>query len=139
MSILFSQMTYEESREYFLKNNTQNACIASIIVRDGVFCNFSISLPPTDICGKQLYKCMSVCIQAFQGIEFGLQEDGIRINALEYTQEDNVIVYSWTDKYIGQNVIEFSKKKFRSKVYERVVPAQATWSWIVTFEDLAHK
>ncbi len=82
---------------------------------------------------------MSVCIQAFQGIEFGLQEDGIRINALEYTQEDNVIVYSWTDKYIGQNVIEFSKKKFRSKVYERVVPAQATWSWIVTFEDLAHK
>jgi len=139
LSILFSQMTYEESREYFSKIILKMPYIASIIVRDGVFCDYSISLPPTDICGKRLYECMSVWLQAFKGIDFGLQEDGIHTNTLAYAQEDNVIIYSWADKYIGQDVIEFSKKSFRSSISEGVVPAQATWPWIVTFKQLTHK
>ena len=76
-SILFSQMTYEESREYFSKIVLKMPYIASIIIRDGVFCDYSISLPSTDTCGKRIYECMSIWLQAFKGIEFGLQEDGI--------------------------------------------------------------
>lgn len=126
LSILFSHMTYEESREYFSKTILKMPYIASIIIRDGVFCDYSISLPSADIGGKRMYECMSIWLQAFKGINFGLQEDGTHTNTLAYTQEDNVIIYSWANEYIGQDVIEFSKKEFRSSTGERVVPAQAT-------------
>jgi len=139
LSILFSHMTYEESREYFSKTILKMPYIASIIIRDGVFCDYSISLPSADIGGKRMYECMSIWLQAFKGINFGLQEDGTHTNTLAYTQEDNVIIYSWANEYIGQDVIEFSKKEFRSSTGERVVPAQATWPWIVTFEELSHR
>ncbi len=139
LSILFSQMTYEESREYFSKIVLKMPYIASIIIRDGVFCDYSISLPSTDTCGKRIYECMSIWLQAFKGIEFGLQEDGIHTNTLAYTQEDNIIIYSWANEYIGQDVIDFSKKEFCSSTGERAVPAQATWPWIVTFEELSRR
>lgn len=139
LSILFSQMTFEESREFFSKIILKMPYIASIIIRDGVFRNYSISLPSADICGKRIYECMSIWLQAFKGIDFGLQEDGIHTNTLAYAQEDSIIIYSWAHEYIGQEVIEFSKKDFRSSTVERVVPAQATWPWIVTFEELSRR
>ena len=138
-SILFSQMNYEESREYFSEIILKVPYIASIIIRDGVFCDYSISLPSADVGGKRIYECMSIWLQAFKGIDFGLQEDGIHTNTLAYTQEDNVIIYSWANEYIGQDVIEFSKTNFRSTISERVVPVQATWSWIVTFKELSRR
>lgn len=139
LSILFSQMNYEESREYFSKIILKMPYISSIIIRDSVFCDYSISLPSADICGKRIYECMNIWLQAFKGIDFGLQKDGIHTNTLAYTQEDNVIIYSWANEYIGQDVIEFSKTKFRSTISEQVVPAQATWSWIITFKELSHR
>ena len=139
LSILFSQITYEESIEYFSKIIFKMPGIASIIIRDGLFLEYSVSLPSADICGKRIYECMSIWLQAFKGVDFGLQEDNIHTNTLAYAQEDSSFIYSWADKYIGQNVIEFSKKDFRSRICERVVPAQATWPWIVTFEELVHR
>lgn len=81
----------------------------------------------------------SIWLQAFKGIDFGLWEDGIHTNTLAYTQEDNVIIYSWANEYIEQDVIELSKKNFSSRIHEQVVPAQATWPWIVTFKELANR
>ena len=139
LSILFSQITYDESSEYFSKILFKMPGIASIIIRDGIFLEYSISLPSADICGKRIYECMSIWLKAFKGIDFGLQEDYIHTNTLAYGQEGGFIIYSWADEYIGQDVIEFSKKDFRSRICERVVPAQATWPWIVTFEELAYR
>lgn len=139
LSILFSQITYEESKEFFSKIIIKMPGIASIIVRDGVFFEDSISLPAADISGKRIYECMSIWLKAFKGIDFGLQEDNIHTNTLAYAQKGSWIRYSWAHKYIGQDVIAFSKKDFRSSIHDRVVPAQATWPWVITFDELAHK
>lgn len=139
LSILFSQITYEESKEYFTKIIEKMPEIASIIVRDGVLFEDSIVLPSSDISGKRIYECMSEWLKAFKGIDFGLQEDNIHTNTLAYAQVGGLITYSWADKYIGQDVIEFPKKNFRSRICNRVVPGQATWPWIVTFEELVSK
>lgn len=139
LSILFSQITYEESKEFFSKIIKKMPSFASIIIRDGVFFEDSISLPSSDISGKRIYECMNEWLKAFKGIDFGLQEDNIHTNTLAYAQVGDLITYSWADKYIGQDVIEFPKKNFHSRICNRVVPAQATWPWIVAFEELASK
>lgn len=140
LSILFSQITYEESANYFSKIVLKMPGIASIIVRDGINFESAIDLPSADICGKRIYECMSIWLKALKGIDFNLQKDGIRTNTLAYSQHNNLITYSWADDYLNENVIidnlDFPKKHF-NLIHTRSVPPQATWPWIITFEELS--
>jgi len=140
LSILFSQMTYEESAKYFTQIVFKMPGVASIVIRDGINFESAINLPSSDICGKRLYDCMNIWLSSLNGIDFSLKDDGIHTNTLACSVSKNTLTYSWADCFLGNEVITFELQPPKGHFYSissRGVPAQATWPWIVTFEHLS--
>ncbi|GEM_PF-549100 len=140
LSILFSQMTYEESEEYFKQIVLTMPSVASIIIRDGINFESAINLPSSDICGKRLYDCMNTWLSGLSGIDFDLKSDGIHTNTLACSVYKNRITYSWANCFLEKEVIraDFERPdQYFHSICSRSIPAQATWPWIVTFEHLS--
>lgn len=140
LSILFSQMTYDESTEYFSKLVLTMPGIASLIIRDGINFENAVDLPSSDICAKRIYNCMSIWLSSLKDIDFNLKTDGVHVNTLACSVEQNQLIYSWADDYLGKDVtiMDFNSPHTHFyTIYDRSVPAQATWPWIVTFEQLS--
>ena len=64
LSILFSQMSYEESLELFTKIIKKMPGIASIIIRDGIRFGNIEEFPAAYKCGVMIRTCMQVWIDA---------------------------------------------------------------------------
>lgn len=58
--ILFSQMTFEESLEYFSVIVKKMPGIASRIIRDGIRFGQHIKLPSENECGEMIQQCMQI-------------------------------------------------------------------------------
>ena len=140
LSILFSQMTYEESEEYFSRIVLKMPGIASLIIKDGIRFDSAVDLPSPDICGKRLYDCMTIWLKALNEIDFGLQKDGINTNTLSCSTNKNKITYAWAHSFLGKEVVSDGITNSNNYPYigMRAVPAQATWPWIVTFDFLMY-
>ena len=140
LSILFSQMTYEESEEFFTQIVLNMPGVASIIIRDGISFESAINLPSPDICGKRLYNCMNTWLSSLSGLDFDLQNDGIHTNTLACSVYANRLTYSWANRFLGNEVIQTNFQipdQYFHSICSRSIPAQATWPWIVTFEHLS--
>lgn len=140
LSILFSQMTYDESAIHFSKLVLSMPGIASIIIRDGIKLESAINLPSEEICAKRIYDCMSIWLRSLKNIDFNLKTDGKHVNTLACSVIQNRLIYSWADNYLGTDVtiIDFSVYNVGfHAVTQTIVPAQATWPWIITFEQLS--
>ena len=142
LSILFNQMTYEESEVYFTYIVENVPEVAAIIVRDGISLNMSDEIEDAKTIGKKMYKCMQSWL-ANSG-EFankiGLKSEGI-LNTLGICNcAQNAFMFSWANTYLGVDVTTAEKNivypNFTKKC-RRGVFAQATWPWIVTFEYLS--
>lgn len=141
LSILFSQMTYDESAIYFSKLVLSMPGIASIIIRDGIKFESAINLPSADICAKRIYDCMSTWLSGLKNIDFDLKTDGKHVNTLACSVIKNRLIYSWADNYLGTDttMIDYDQHNVHfHAVTQTIVPAQATWPWIITFEHLSN-
>lgn len=140
LSILFSQITYEESLDFFKEIVIKQPSIAALIIRDGILNDTAQTIPPAQTCAKQLYECMGIWITGLGNNIVNLKDDGIHLNTLAVAVQNDTLAYSWADTYLNQDILckNNLKPSFHfSSVSYRSIPAQATWPWIITFEYLS--
>lgn len=144
LSILFCQITYEESHDFFAKIVRSSPGTAARIIRDGVRFDAMTDFPDALTCGKQLQETMQVWVDALGPLsrriapvdENGLLPLGIAV-------DENQITYSWMRREGSirpVQVLSFAEMRQRGgTIYFRRVPAQATWPWSFTFERLSDR
>lgn len=141
LSILFSQMSFEESLEYFSKIVYTAPGVASRIIRDGIRFDKLESLPPAYECGERLQQTMRIWIDALGPLAqwiAPLKCGELRPLGIEATADR--ITYSWLriESGVPVHVLSYSEmRQNASSIHSRGIPAQATWPWIVTFEYLS--
>lgn len=141
LSILFSQMTFEESLDYFSLIVRTMPGVASRIIRDGLRFSQAKSLPSAYECGQKLQSCMKVWISALGPLsQYIAPVDATNPLPLIIGVEDNHITFSWTNKKMDSSVTTMSIRELartQETWQARGVPAQSTWPWIITFEYLS--
>lgn len=146
ITILFSQMTFEESEKYFRFIVEKKPGIASVIIRDGINIGSLTNIWDVKKSGVQLYNCMKSWLKGLGelGNTIGLT-DGNNINTLGISYSDRILWFSWADAYMGEDVIVIDENIFSfssvsahfHRRCSRHIPAQATWPWVITFEYLS--
>lgn len=141
LSILFSQSTFEESFEYFAAVVRTSPGTASQIIRDGIRTTKARSLPSAQECGAMIVKCMNVWIESLG--ELGHYIAPIKdssILTLGICVNNALISYTWFDSKSNEAVVVRSYKEMMrllGTIHTRGAAAQATWPWILTFDDLS--
>lgn len=143
VSILFNQMTYEESEYYFKDIVEEYPAIASIIVKDGLSIEGTFEVWDAKEKGEKMYKCMQSWLKGMGKLAGTLNMlDNEKVNTLAILDSnENTIEFSWADKYLGDKVFILENKKLNFHFTYRIlrgIPNQATWPWIVTFEYLSN-
>lgn len=141
LSILFSQMTFEESLDYFSMIVRTMPGIASRIIRDGLRFGQAKTLSSAYECGKKLQACMEAWICALGPLSQYIAPVGATAQlSLVVGVEDGHIAFSWTNKKTDCAVTTMSIRELthtQETWQVRGVPAQSTWPWIITFEYLS--
>lgn len=141
LSILFSQMTFDESLDYFSMIVQTMPGVASRIIRDGLRFGQAKFLPSAYECGKKLQECMKVWIRALGPLsQYIAPVDTTNPLPLVVGVKDNHIAFFWTKKKMNCSVTTMSIRELvhtREAWQSRGVPAQSTWPWIITFEYLS--
>ena len=140
LAILFSKMTFTESKDIFAKVIKTAPGIAAQIIRYGTTAEKIMSLPSSRECGNMLLDCMAVWRESLTELmDLTVGKETLK---LALFADQNNIVYSW------HNVIDLPdleilprKKVFFgfSEAFSEVPAAQATWPWIITFEYISRK
>ncbi len=142
LSILFSQISFEESLELFSKIVRKSPGTASRIIRDGIRFDTMISFPDAYECGELLQQTMQIWVDTLGPLSNWIAPlDRGKIRPLGICIEHWGIVYSWLnfgDNAQSVQVLSFEDMQKRGcTIRSRGVPAQATWPWFVTFDYLA--
>lgn len=142
LSILFSQISFEESLVFFSEIVCKSPGIASRIIRDGIRFDTLTSFPTAYECGEKLQKTMQIWVEALGPLSNWIAPlDRGRIKPLGINIYDHGIVYTWLsfgDNMRSVQVLSFDEMyRSGSSIYSKRVPAQATWPWFITFDYLA--
>lgn len=142
-SILFSQMSFEESLEYFSQIVLKMPDIAARAIRDGIRFGTLRVAPTANECGKMIQQCMQFWIDAIGPLapyiapieNGGLCPLGINI------EDGQRITYSWLKNYSDEFVIPMSQNELMQTpgCKSEGIPAQATWPWILTLDALSDR
>lgn len=141
LSIMFNQMTYEESENYFSYLVENKVGLVGLIIRDGISFEGEIDISDSLQSGQKLYKCMQSWAKGLGNLaeDLDISNNGV-INTLAISCAGKRIEYSWANSYLNKDVIcmddDIYLHGFKT-MYARNVPAQATWPWVVTFEYLS--
>lgn len=143
LSILFSQISFEESLDIFSRIVQESPGNASRIICDGIRFDTMISLPTAYECGLQLQQAMGIWVDSL-----GLLSKWIapfshgKLKPLGIEVDDRRITYTWMDLECSTPVQVLSYQEMRRNrgtIHSRGVPAQATWPWILTFDYLSNR
>lgn len=142
LSILFSQLSFEESLNVFARIVQKSPGIASRIIRDGIRFDQLASLPPAYECGEKLRKTMLIWIEALGPLSNWIAPiNHGEIAPIGINVSDGRITYSWLDGNDDLRPVQMMSfhdmLNGRCSFCSRGVPAQATWPWIITFDYLS--
>ncbi len=142
LSILFSQISFEESLELFSKIVRKSPGIASRIIRDGIRLDSMASLPDVYECGENLRQTMQIWVDALGPLSNWIAPlDHGKIRPLGLNIEQSSITYSWLrPEYDTQPVQALSFDDLCERgnsIRCHYIPAQATWPWFISFDYLA--
>lgn len=145
LSILFSQMTFDESEDYFSKIIHTAPAVASRIIRDGICFGSAQSLPTAYECGQKLHRCMQIWIESLGPLsEYIAPVKNYKQYPIAVSVKESLLTYAWIKLDNTKDVLLMSKDQmlqqpFHSAVYTRAIPGQATWPWIITFKYLSNE
>lgn len=141
LSILFSQMTFDESLDFFAKIVRDMPCIAPRIIRDGIRFGEKVKLPHALDCGKMIQQCMQVWVDALGPLSQFIAPCGTQgVRPLALCAQNGMIDYSWLKNEDGPSVVQLNRKEILricGSVHGRSIRPQATWPWVLTFEVLS--
>lgn len=142
-SILFSQMSFEESLEYFSQIVLKTPDIAARIIRDGIRFGTLRSAPTENECGKMIQQCMQFWIDAIGPLAPYIApiEDGHLYPLGINIENGQMITYAWLKNYSGEFVVPMSQNELMQipGCKAEDIPAQATWPWIITLDALSDR
>ena len=141
LSILFSQISFEESEKHFSKILQKTPGMASLIVSDGICFEGSGSLPTKSISANRLYLAFEQWTSLFREIHLGLTDKHGNLTTLWYQQSHDCVKFSFADVNLGKKIIYNleSNDKYHFPGYNlHRVYAQATWPWIISFEKISN-
>lgn len=143
LSILFCQMTFEESLEYFSAIVKKKPGIASRIIRDGIRFGQHINLPSADECGKMIQQCMQIWIESLGKLSnFIAPCCNGKVRPLAIKIENDLLCYGWTKNTDGSIAAQMPHEKIVQScgsMRSRSIHPQPTWPWILTFEELSDR
>lgn len=142
LSILFTQLTYDESKNIFSELVLKMPGLAAIIIRDGIRFGNSIKLPSPFSCGIMIRYCMEIWCKAVGPLaELIAPISNNKLHNLAIDVANNFIITTWANKPDEEDIVvlhEYEQYKWFSITNGRTIPAQNTWPWIVTFEYLSN-
>lgn len=144
ISIYFSMVSFDSSKEQFAKMIINYPSIAGMIITDGIKRNHINFQDDSRNAGEKLQYCMSAWSKASPSLLKLLkltEEDG-RPNSLRVYVNGSRIQYSWSSKRLDYDY-KVSKGIKESRFHDweigRDIPQQATWPWIITFETIKYR
>lgn len=141
LSILLSQLTFEESLDFFAKIVLRAPGIASIIIRDGIRFGYSQNLKTAHECGRAIRKCMQIWVDSLGALSKLIAPVGENgLYALGLYVEGANLSFTWANRDLDQEILVLPEKEllfWGGSLHSRSVPAQATWPWIITFDHLS--
>lgn len=143
LSILFSQMSFEQSKDIFSKIVNNMPGTAALIIRDGIRFGQATELPSALECGQMLRFCMDNWINALGPLSqyiAPVEKYGLYNLAIDFN--DGQLTTTWANRPDEDQIVLRSfqeQRKWFSTTHSRGVPMQATWPWIVTFEYLSER
>lgn len=142
-SILFSQLSFEESLEYFSQIVLKMPDIAARVIRDGIRFGTLRSAPTANECGKMIQQCMQFWIDAIGPLAPYIApiENGCLCPLGINIENGQRVTYSWLKNYSDEFVIPMSQNELMQISGWRFegIPAQATWPWILTLDVLSDR
>lgn len=143
LSILFSQMSFEESLEYFSQIALTMPDIAARIIRNGIRFGSLRSVPTANKCGKMLQQCMQIWVDAIGPLAPYIApiENGHLLPLGINIEDGQMITYAWLKKPSDECVIPMSQNELMQTpgCTAEDIPAQATWPWILTLDALSDR
>lgn len=143
LSILFSQMSFEESLEYFSQIALKTPDIAGRIIRNGIRFGNLTSVSSANKCGKMLQQCMQIWVDAIGPLAPHIApiENGNLLPLGISIEDGQMITYAWLKKPSDECVISMSQNELMQTpgCTARGIPAQATWPWILTLDALSDR
>ncbi len=140
LSILFSQISFEESEKYFAKIIQVSPGMSSLVIRDGICFESTGSLPTKNVSAERLRKTFEHWLGIISNINLGFTTEQGKLNTLWYQQDQNYIRFSFADTYLDKDVIYdlmTDERKHFHVLFGRSVYAQATWPWITSFATIS--
>lgn len=141
LSILFGQMTFDESLDFFAKIVRDMPCIAPRIIRDGIRFGEKVQLPHALDCGEMIQQCMRVWIEALGPLSQFIAPCVAReVRPLALCIQNGMLSYSWMKREDGPSVIQLDHDEMLrvcGSVHSRSIRPQPTWPWVLTFEVLS--
>ena len=144
LSIFFSLVSFDFSKELFSKIVLNYPAIAGLIINHGIKIEKHLKLEDSLDCGTKMQYCMDIWVKAIGATSklLELSEDGIIANTLFVDSNDTLLNYSWSYKKTNERVTD-DKSLFQRGVFLwsvcKTVPAQDTWPWIITFETIKER
>lgn len=143
LSILFSQMSFDESKEWFPLIAKKDASLASLIIRDGVRIGHAEEIPTAYECGKMLQYCMNTWMEALGPISQYIVpcHEGSLYN-LAVDVSESWLITTWEHKPLGADIVVLSleqQEKLSSTTTFNHVSRQSTWPWLISFDYLSKR
>lgn len=138
LSILFSILSFTESKNYISKIVQTYPGVASMCFNDSMGYEFKDSLPKADKCGEMLYYCFGIWKEALGDLAkkvIPLTND--LVNTVFVGTDNRFLKYAIGLRHYESNIEIITSDDFKSKcqiIYTRTVLDTPIWPWIVTFE-----
>ena len=137
LSIMFSQMTFDDSIELFSKIVKKDAGLVPDIILNGTKDEYMNDSPSSFECGKRIYQCMLIWGDALGELknELSFFYNG-RLKKLAIHMLEGTVTTVWSNEIKENDVCVLSpneqRRYGRNKNYQ--AHSQSTWPWIYTFE-----
>ncbi len=136
-SLLFSQMTFEESLTYFSPIVRKDTGLVAEIITRGTINEYMHSSMSSYECGKMIRTCVDIWAEALGKLKTAvLPYDNNGIKKLAIYVDEGRITTTWSTKADGEDICVISpreQEQWRGTKRTCNLYAQSTWPWIYTF------
>lgn len=138
LSILFSNLSFNESKNFVAKIVQTYPGVASRCFQDSMGYDMKTSLPKADKCGEMMRYCFEVWKESLGDLAkkvIPIKSD--KINTLFVGTDNKFLQYAIGLNHYGNDFEIITSNDYVSKchiIHNRMVPDTPLWPWIITFE-----
>lgn len=142
LSILFSNSSFEATKELFSRIVMNFPGIAGLIINEGTSADRQKVITEDSYdCGEKMQFCMSAWVKGLGNTAelLKISENGEKPNTLYVSVGGNYMEYSWSFFKLEEDITTYEEKGINRGFCRRTsgrIYAQSTWPWILTYETI---